>query len=260
MNLNPPISSAWTLDRDRVDLWCVRWDAALALQMEDEYRRLLPEAERAACDRFVFASGRQQCLISRVLVRTALAAYTNVAPDGWRFSAGAFGKPQVDHPTDCPLGFNLSHTAGLIACAVSQGSILGVDVEDLGRRVPDESIAGRYFAPEEVAALGMSPPLERSTRFLEFWTLKEAFLKAHGAGLSIPLRAFSFTLAENQPPRVQFHDPSLGDPRHWQFFAFRFADRYQVAVAVNRPMETPMSVRWVDTVPLRYARLGGRLA
>lgn len=260
MSAQDGLNSAWTLDRAGVDLWCVRWDAKLVSLLEDEYRGVLSEAEKTACDRFVFALGRHQCLLSRVLVRTALSAYSDVAPETWRFAAGAFGKPQIDHPADCPLRFNLSHTDGLIVCAVSCGSELGVDVENVQRRVADESIARHYFAPDELAVFLESPPPERAARFLEFWTLKEAFLKARGAGLSIPLKAFSFTLAADQPPRVLFHDPALGDAGRWQFFAFRFADRYQMAVAVERPPDSPMMVRWVDTVPLRYARLGGTLA
>jgi 4'-phosphopantetheinyl transferase len=259
MNASQRPISSWTLGRDQIDLWCVRWDAALALQVEGEYRAVLPPAEAAACDRFVFESGRHQCLISRVLARTALSAYTDVLPESWRFSTNPFGKPHIADPADCPLRFNLSHTSGMIVCAVSRGRELGVDVEDLRRRVADESIARHYFAADEVASLLAVPPVERPARFLEFWTLKEAFLKAHGAGLSIPLKSFSFTVAADQSPQIHFHDPSLGDPRRWQFLAFRFDDRYQMAVAVERPHESPLVVRWVDTVPLRHVRLGGSL-
>ena len=260
MNASERSISSRTLGLDQIDLWCVRWDATLALQMEGEYRAVLPAEEAATCDRFVFDSGRHQCLISRVLVRTALSAYADVLPESWRFSANPFGKPHIAHPTDCPLRFNLSHTSELIVCAVSQGWELGVDVEDLRRQVADESIARHYFAPDEIASLLAVPTGERPERFLEFWTLKEAFLKAHGAGLSIPLKSFSFTQAADQSPQIHFHDPSLGDPRRWQFHAFRFDERYQMAVAVQRPAESPMTVRWIETVPLRHARMGGSLA
>lgn len=260
MNFLQRSASSWTLGRDQIDLWCVRWDTALASQWEDEYRAVLPAEETAACDRFVFESGRHQCLISRVLVRTALSAYTDVLPESWRFSANQFGKPHIAHPADCPLRFNLSHTSALIVCAVSQGWELGVDVEDVRRRVADESIARHYFASDEIESLLAVPTGERPARFLEFWTLKEAFLKAHGAGLAIPLKSFSFSLAADQSPQIQFHDPSLGAACRWQFLALRFDDRYQMALAVQRPAESPMTVHWIDTVPLRHARLGGSLA
>jgi 4'-phosphopantetheinyl transferase len=186
-------------------------------RLESDYRALLPGDEVARCDRFVFAEGRRQCLISRMLVRTVLSSYTSHDPAVWRFVENGYGKPAIAHPEDCPLRFNLSHTTGLVVCAVSRSYEVGVDAEDCQRRLADESIAQHYFAPEEVASLEATLPDERPQRFLEFWTLKEAFLKAHGSGLSIPLKDFGFVLPSDQRRRSISTIPALGDANCWQF-------------------------------------------
>jgi 4'-phosphopantetheinyl transferase len=245
---------------DQVDLWYVPWDAGTAAELESDYRALLPEAEVARCDRFVFAEGRRQCLVSRILVRTVLSSYTGLDLAVWRFAENRYGKPAIAHPADCSIRFNLSHTTGLVVCAVSLSSEVGVDAEDCQRRLADESIAQHYFAPEEVASLERALPDQRRQRFLEFWTLKEAFLKAHGAGLSIPLKDFAFVLPPDQPPQIHFHAPALGDANRWQFLALRLCQRFQVAVAVQRPVQLPLKLRLIETVPLRHTLVRETLA
>jgi 4'-phosphopantetheinyl transferase len=245
---------------DQVDLWYVPWDAETAAQLQSDYRALLPEAEVARCDRFVFAEGRCQCLISRMLVRTVLSSYTGHDPAVWRFVENRYGKPSIAQPADCSVRFNLSHTTGLVVCAVSLSSEVGVDAEDCQRRLADVSIAQHYFAPEEIASLEAESPDERPQRFLEFWTLKEAFVKAHGAGLSIPLKDFAFLLQQNQPPRIHFHDSALGDASWWQFLALRLCQRFQVAVAVQQSVQLPVKLRLIETVPLRHTLVRQTLA
>ncbi len=234
---------------DQVDLWYVLTDAVVALGLEAEYRVLLPADELAACDRFVFPEGRRECLISRVLIRSVLSSYTGDDPSIWKFSANRYGKPSIAHPADCPLRFNLSHTAGLVVCAVSREAEVGIDAEDTRRRMADESIAQHYFAPEEVALLEAAPPEDRPLRFLQFWTLKEAFVKAHGSGLSIPLKDFAFELPTGQAPQIRFHNPALGDANQWQFVERRLCDRFQLALAIQRPIAQATNLRMMETIP-----------
>jgi 4'-phosphopantetheinyl transferase len=244
----------------QIDLWYVPWDSELASGLESEYRALLPADEASGCDRFVFAAGRHQCLISRVLVRSVLSWYTGDALSVWQFATNRYGKPAIVHPAVCPLRFNLSHTTGLVVCAVSSEDEVGVDVEDCRRRPADAAIARHYFAPEEVAALEAVPEETRPLRFLEFWTLKEAFLKAHGSGLSVPLKDFSFHLPPDHPPQIRFHNPELGDTGQWQFLSLRLCQHFQGAVAVHRSIERPVTLRLIETVPLRYREIRGTLA
>lgn len=247
------------LDRGQVDLWYVLLDSIVAEGLEDEYRAILPADEVSACDRFVFPEGRRQCLVSRVLVRTVLSRYTGDALAAWEFDSNSYGKPAVKHPAGCPLRFNLSHTTGLVVCAVSLGCEIGVDAEDTHRRCADLSIASRYFAPEEVALLEAAPKDDRPRRFFQLWTLKEAYIKAKGAGLSIPLNDFAFSIPESGPAQVSFRNPALGDARQWQFTQLRLADRFQVAVAVHLPVDQRATLRVRETVPLRRTLCGRTL-
>ena len=244
-------TSVFGIGREHVDLYYVLLDSIAASGLEAEYRALLPAEEVSACDRFVFPEGRRQCLVSRVLIRTVLSSYTGDAPAAWEFDANSYGKPAVHCPAGCPLQFNLSHTTGLVVCAVRLSGEVGVDVEDLTRRAADPALATNYFAPEEVALLESMPQDEQPLRFLQLWTLKEAFIKAKGGGLSIPLKDFAFSFPPGRPPRIAFHDPTLGDANQWQFTQLRLRRRYQVAVAVHLPGEFPAVLRVRETVPLR---------
>jgi 4'-phosphopantetheinyl transferase len=236
---------------DYVDLWYVLLDSIVTLGLEAEYRAFLPSDEACACDRFAFPEGRRQCLVSRVLVRTVLSSYTGVAPTAWEFHANRFGKPHVIRPAGCPLQFNLSNTTGLVVCAVSLGGEIGVDAEDLTRRAADPAIATNYFAPEEVAWLERASPGQRQLRFLQLWTLKEAFIKAKGKGLSIPLKNFAFDLPAGRPPQVEFRDSELGQADQWQFAQLRLEGRYQAAVAMHLPGGERRLLRIRRIIPLR---------
>jgi 4'-phosphopantetheinyl transferase len=111
--------------------------------------------------------------------------YTGIAPAALHFLYGPHGKPSLDHEGD--LRFNVSHTAGLALIAFTQGTEVGVDVEWAGRAVDFMGIAESYFSPLEYADLKSRD----SAAFLEYWTCKEAYIKARGGGLSIPLNAFT---------------------------------------------------------------------
>jgi 4'-phosphopantetheinyl transferase len=197
-------------------------------------RRIVTPEEWARCQRFVYAEGRRESLAARRLVRSVLSLYAAVHPSDWRFRNSEHGRPEVDGPAGASAPrFNLSHAHGVVACAVSAQYAVGVDVEPLHRMTPD-AIADTHFAPSEVAALRALPEPEQPRRFLEYWTLKEAYLKARGAGLSVPLNQFAFDIAPPGRPRVTF-EPGFGDDnRHWQFDHVLIGATHLVAVATQR--------------------------
>ena len=111
-------------------------------------------------------------------------------------------------------------------------------------------LADRYFSMEEVHDLRSVPESLQRERFLEYWTLKEAYIKAKGKGLSIPLEQFAFRITDNLPLAVWF-DPSLDDrPDGWCFLLARIAGRYGMALAVQRDPGEPVRVFFRETVPL----------
>src|SRR5689334_6601430 len=136
-------------------------------------------------DRWMFALGRE---MARTLVGDAL----DVAPDAWSWREGQHGRPEIASPA-ADVHFNLSHSAGVVICVLGRSRAIGVDIEDLTRRAPEPAIVTRYCSPDEAEDVCAQADGWQD-RFLTYWTLKEAYLKARGLGISIPLSEISFTL------------------------------------------------------------------
>lgn len=151
------------------------------------YQRLLDPEERQRQSRFRFERDRHSFLIGHALVRAALSAYTDVHPADWRFERNQFGRPEPVIRGARPLRFNLSGTTGLVACVITRRTDAGIDVEDTTRIDDLMPIARHAFAPGEVAELDALPGHAQRRRFFELWTMKEAWLKAMGTGLSAGL-------------------------------------------------------------------------
>jgi 4'-phosphopantetheinyl transferase len=214
------------------------------------YERLLAPEEHARRARYRFEPSRREYLLTRALVRATLSRYAPVPPAAWTFRANAYGRPEIALPGLSWLRFNLSNTHGLIACAVARDRDVGVDVEDPERPGETVEIAHHFFSPIEVAALRALPEDRRRARFFAYWTLKEAYIKARGMGLAIPLDQFSFLLDEPPPIRVAF-DPRLGDDAAaWQFEQIAISPRHAAAVAVRRGAGPELRVSARRTVPL----------
>ena len=234
-----------------IDLWYVFVDK-IDPQLSDEYLTLLPDDERQQVARFSHEASRRQSLASRVLMRTVLASYLGEDPWSLRFQRNVYGKPSLDPPSAPALEFNLSHTHGLVVCAVTRQHALGVDVEPSDRRTDYLGLARRFFARPEIALLEQHPPAEQPRTFIELWTLKESFIKARGMGLSLPLDSFAFELPAGQPPKITLLARSEGVSRDWQFAQLEMRGEYQMALAVERPASTPLVIRLCQTLPLRW--------
>ena len=204
-------------------------------QLQERYLALMSADEHARMARLVFERDRRRFLLTRALVRTMLSRYAPVAPQEWAFVANVYGRPELlDRPTGVPdLRFNISHTDGLIACAVTIGREVGVDVEHVGRRLSHD-VPARFFAPSEVADLNTVPEPERHKVFFDYWTLKEAYIKARGLGLALPLADFAFRLSPPAPPEISF-EPTLGDdPDTWQFAQDWPTPLHRLGLAIRR--------------------------
>lgn len=198
-------------------------------------RRWLSEDERRRADRYVHDRDRVTYTAAHALVRTVLSEHGATPRAGWQFRENTHGCPfVVDAQAGAPsLAFNLSHTTGLVAVAVTRGRAVGVDVERVDRVVTD-GIAERHFAPAEVAALQRLPRDVQARVFFEYWTLKEAYIKARGMGLAIPLDAFAFTLRGDEPPTIAFASGFDDRPGRWQFWQTWPTDRHRLSLAVER--------------------------
>ncbi|MEM9305495.1 MAG: 4'-phosphopantetheinyl transferase superfamily protein [Pseudomonadota bacterium] len=168
------------------------------------------------------------------MIRQLLSRYANVPPKRWRFAANAFGRPRIAAPRPAqPLDFNLSHTSEHIVCAVAAVSDVGIDVES---RVPDEflAIARQFFSPSERRWLNDADAQESRDCFLTLWTLKEAYIKALGTGLSTPLDAFS-VLPDKNDGALLLDDAPRPSGQRWYFKHWRLAADCRMAIAVRLP-------------------------
>jgi 4'-phosphopantetheinyl transferase len=157
-------------------------------------------------------------------------------PADWAFDTGVRGKPRVSGVPG--PHFNISHCDGLVACAVSCAVDIGVDVECLERSAPLE-LAGRYFAVAECALLSAMREAERPLGFFRLWTLKEAYIKATGLGLSQTLGDFSIGF---DPLRVSFADPALGNSAAWQFRQTTVGPERHVLALAWRGVPLPVEI------------------
>ncbi|MBU4010202.1 MAG: 4'-phosphopantetheinyl transferase superfamily protein, partial [Proteobacteria bacterium] len=183
------------LETGRIDLWFSFSDEINDPGLLSAYENYLSISEKQKMQRFHFHKHRHQFLITRALVRTTLSRYFDINPELWRFSNNEYEKPEVVFTGRMPpIRFNISHTDGLVACAVALEEDIGVDVEDTTKQNISVDIADKYFSLQEASDLYSVPEAERKQRFFTYWTLKESFVKAVGKGLSIPLDEFSFHL------------------------------------------------------------------
>lgn len=222
------------LGRDDVCVWYSFTDLAAEANC-GEALALLSDAERARCRRLRFEEDRVCFILAHALLRTALSRCAAARPEEWRFSTSAHGRPEIDTPPTRPrLRFNLSHTRGLVACAVTLERDVGIDVEHVGRRADTVALARRYFSsPENRLLAGLPAPAARA-RFFSLWTLKESYVKARGLGLGIPLDVVSFQVVPGMPPVVSFAPGHDEDARAWQFALLEPRPGCRLAVAARR--------------------------
>jgi 4'-phosphopantetheinyl transferase len=229
-----------TLSHGTVHLWYTLTDEippALAL---DEYSGLLSPEERARHARFLNERAQHEYLITRALCRTVLSRYADLAPVDWRFKVNQWGRPEIASPAGGHLRFNLSNTRGLVACAVALEGEIGLDAEAVDRGGDLLEIAERFMAAPEAAAIRALPPSDQPFRFFTYWTLKEAYIKARGMGLSIPLDKFWFLLDGEAPassPARLVLAPDMDDVASgWSFAQVQPTGRHLLAVSRRSPV------------------------
>jgi 4'-phosphopantetheinyl transferase len=185
------------------------WRASLATD-EPTLRSLeatLADQERERARRFIFEQDRNRYVVARGILRDLLGKYLRCAPASIEFVYGPYGKPSIANARSRPaICFNLSHSHGLAVVAIAQEREVGIDVELIRAEFASEVIAKRYFSTKEVDELGKLPAELRSEGFFLCWTRKEAYIKAKGDGLQIPLDSFDVSLSPGQPATLSSAD------------------------------------------------------
>lgn len=219
-----------------VQLWCAYPDDLLAEPAAQACVALLSEAERARGARFRFDKRRREHWATHALKRRALSASFPLAPEAWQFPENTHGKPAVE-PGECGLCFNVSNSDRLVVCLVAEGVEVGVDVEPCERAVEILKLAGRVFSPAEQAQLEALGDAEKLDRALSLWTLKEAYIKARGMGLALPLHGFSFLFGGAEGIRLEVDAALEDDAGRWRFCLLDHAGHRIAAMVDGRPDE-----------------------
>lgn len=222
----------------RIDLWRMDLDQDEAVRSCLVKYLAADENERAA--RFIFDRDRNRYIVGRGFMRLRLGAYLDLDPGKIQLTSNAHGKPELAGQTS-GLRFNLSHSGGQAVLAVSPDFELGVDIEQY-RNIP-EDLAQRYFAAGENAALANLPPSERKAAFFRCWTRKEAFVKAVGSGMSLPLKSFEVSLDKTVETPLLLWDADPLARKSWRFFSFTIGPDIVGALAFDT-QGRDVSVNW----------------
>jgi 4'-phosphopantetheinyl transferase len=195
-------------------------------------RRYLSKDEIGRIDRFHFAHLRAHATVSRGLLRVLLGRYLQVEPEEVRFGYNGYGHPSLVAPaTAHSLRFNVAHSGSLVLYAFALARSVGIDIERIQVALDYERIAASTFSPLENELLGALPANQRREAFFHCWVRKEAYIKAHGLGLSMPLDRFAVTLAPDEPAKLLHAEGE--DAAIWSLQELAPAPGYAAAAAIE---------------------------
>ncbi|MFQ5610895.1 MAG: 4'-phosphopantetheinyl transferase family protein [Anaerolineae bacterium] len=228
VKMNEPLR----LGSNEVHVWWADLDANVSRYAG--LRHILAADERARADRYRFQQDRQRYTVGRGLLRTILGGYLGMEPGYLRFRYSPFGKPAlVPAPGGDTLNFNVSHADGLALFAITRHRQIGVDVERIRTDFVCEPVAEHFFSARERAALRAVPPEMKYMAFFACWTRKEAYVKARGEGLSLPLDQFDVSLIPGEPAITLNASGAPEEASRWLLHELRPAPGYIAALAAE---------------------------
>lgn len=199
----------------------------------DQWRRLLSPDEQIRAERYISATTRRSFVLTRGLLRLVLAGYLGAEAEQVTFRPSARDKPELGPPySDSDIGFNVSHANGVSLLAFSRGRSLGVDVERVRPDLDIDSIARRFFSAHEQRELATLDRLERRVAFFRCWTRKEAYIKATGEGLALPLNQFDVSLVPQDTNALRATRPDRREASRWCIREIHAGTGYVAALCV----------------------------
>lgn len=197
---------------------------------------LLAPEERKRRQVFRRPTNADQYLVSRALLRAALSSHADVEPPDWRFTADKHGRPHIIAPPGhAELQFTMAHVDGLVGVAIFRHFRAGLDIEHVDRNIGWPLPIRQVCCASEAAELQAMPLEQQRRRFLDLWTLKEAYSKAIGLGLAANFPSIQFNFVNNEVHLA-------GDrARSWNFVQKIDTDGYILTLAINGPAEIRIS-------------------
>lgn len=227
-----PLRAPLHLTEAEVHVWRAGLDGLASF--EPHWLSLLSPDEQDRAKSFRFPAPQRRFVITRGLLRGLLGSYLNIDPRAVCLRRLDKGKPVLDgQPANGALQFNVSHSENVALLAFSLGHEVGVDVELVCRNAGIEDLAQRFFSESEKACLATLPPQQKHQAFFHCWTRKEAFIKAVGLGLSLPLHQFDVSLAPDQPAQLLATRPDPKERERWSLWTIDAGPEYAAALAVR---------------------------
>ena len=222
--------SSYHLPADLIRIWRVPLDHISAIYGRLEATLSRDETDRAS--RFHFERDRRRFTATRGTLRTILGGYLKTDPQLVKFDYGPQGKPSLA-PAISDIRFNVAHSEELALIALSRERELGVDVEHIRPLNWAEQIPERFFSSQEAAELRSLPRHQADAAFFACWTRKEAYIKARGGGLSIPLDSFSVSLDPSKPAALLHVVDDSNEVSRWAMVELQAAPGYAGALVAE---------------------------
>jgi 4'-phosphopantetheinyl transferase len=195
---------------------------------------ILSSDERERAKRFHRLSDRKHFIVARAALRLVLTRYLNVDPRQISFDQNAFGKLRLMGTYYPDLRFNVAHSSDLALYVVGNGREVGVDLERIEPRFATMGLARSLFALEEVAALSTFSNEDFVAGFYRCWTRKEAYVKAKGLGLSLPLKSFVVSVAPPNETSLLVADRNeIGEQTRWMLVDVTVGEGFAASLAVE---------------------------
>lgn len=228
--LSPPLN--FKLSSQEVHVWRVYIDTDDSITKK--LQPLLSTDERLKAARFRFEKDSAKYIVTRGTLRIILGRYLDKKPEELKFSYNQYGKPALHSiNTNKLISFNVSHSHGLALIAVAQNWDVGVDIEYVRTNVNYEEIAERFFSPAEKVVWRLLPTSVKQEAFFNCWTRKEAYIKAKGMGLSIPLNEFDVSFKPGEPAALLNTTWDEQEANRWSLKEITLAPDYIAALAVE---------------------------
>ncbi len=209
---------------DQIHIWL------LPVQKSEQLLQFLTKEEIQRANKFRVQNARDQFIVARAALRILLQRYFHLEGKSFHFKLNQYGKPYVDQSN---IFFNVSHSYEWVLIGLSQAIDLGVDIEKIRLDLNLSQLAKRFFSEKEVAFLNQLPKAQKAIGFFNAWTRKEAYIKARGMGLAIPLSGFSVELRPGYEAKLieTSHDP--GALKKWSLKDLPAPEGYRAAVVAQ---------------------------
>lgn len=252
MSNDPTFSTEAFRSGTEVHIWHTDLRPSSDSALEKSFLALLDERETERVERFTAKHARDQNLTGRAVLRLLLAQYLEETPAKIRLVQADGGKPELAGENPLGLQFNITHKPGMVAWGFACGHRIGIDVEALDATHATTAIAERFFAAPEIERMRELSGEEAVAQFYKYWTLKEAYIKALGLGMKLPLKDFWFSLgdpdAQDYKPadiNIAFSEDLDDDPARWCFFSSLLGKNHRISAAIEsgKRAEPAMIVR-----------------